>query len=52
MGASAIDLLIAGCGVIGHEHQQVVYNPELSIRSSTGPVRPDTWSGPSRPGHI
>ncbi len=51
MGASAIDLL-SGCGALGHEHQQIVFNAELSVRSSTGPARPDTWSGPSRPGQI
>ena len=52
MGASAIDLLIAGCGAIGHDHQQLVFNAELSVRSSTGPVRADTWSGPTGPVHI
>ncbi len=52
MGATAIDLLIRGCGAVGHEHQQVVFNSELSVRSSTGPVRSSTWSGPSRPRHI
>lgn len=51
MGSSAIDHLIAGCGAEGHEHQQVVFNAELSVRSSTGPARADSWSGPSGPRH-
>ena len=51
MGASAIDLLVAGCGAIGHDHEQLVFNAELSVRSSTGPVRADTWSGPSLRAH-
>jgi LacI family transcriptional regulator len=52
MGASAIDLLLEGCGTVGHEHQQVVFNAELSVRSSTGPARADTWSGPAGRAHI
>lgn len=52
MGASAIDLLIAGCGAMGHRHQQVVFKSNLSVRRSTGPARADTWRAPAGLGHI
>jgi LacI family transcriptional regulator len=39
LGASAIDLLLAGCGDDDHVHSQVVYPSELIVRDSTGPAR-------------
>ena len=40
LGATAAELLLDEAGNADHEHQQVLFVPELVVRRSTSPVRP------------